>query len=435
MSLETIVNVTISSQTRGVTRKGFGVALIAGYHTLYGARVREYSDLAGLTADGFTTFSPIYRAALALRSGTNKVPKFKVGRRALATSQVIWVTPTVTLVGEVLTIKVTFPDGTSTTLSRTNLVAETVATLSTAWAALLNALAASTATDDTTRVTFNSTTAGSLFYLEEVYGFDLYDKSADPGIATDLAAITAADGDWYGLLLDSNSEAEVNAASTVTEAQERLFGYATGDATARNGTAGGVMDDRFLAQVFRTFGIFSENTSGYAAARAMGECFPLDPGSETWKFKSLSGVTASILTASQESAIEGKNGNHYQIVAGLGILQQGVVHSGEFIDVVRGRDWLVARLRERVYGLLANARKVPFTDAGVDMVRNVVLAQLREGIGAGLLAASPEPVVTVPLVADVSTADKAARLLPDVEFSATLAGAIHAVEINGVISV
>jgi hypothetical protein len=39
--------------------------------------------------------------------------------------------------------------------------------------------------------------------------------------------------------------------------------------------------------------------------------------------------------------------------------------------------------------------------------------------------------VTAPKVADIDPADRAARLLPDVQFSATLASAIHAVEITG----
>ena len=115
--------------------------------------------------------------------------------------------------------------------------------------------------------------------------------------------------------------------------------------------------------------------------------------------------------------------------------------SGEFIDVIRGRDWLTARLRERIFGLLINARKVPFTNAGIDQVTSEVSAQLTEGIGAGYL--SPDNlegqdvpfVVTAPTAQEVSKADKIARLLPNVAFEATLAGAIHAVQINGSIQV
>ena len=52
----------------------------------------------------------------------------------------------------------------------------------------------------------------------------------------------------------------------------------------------------------------------------------------------------------------------------------------------------------------------------------------------GILAADPAFTVTAPAVADVSAGDKTARTLPDVDFDATLAGAIHKVEISGTVS-
>jgi hypothetical protein len=43
--------------------------------------------------------------------------------------------------------------------------------------------------------------------------------------------------------------------------------------------------------------------------------------------------------------------------------------------------------------------------------------------------------VSAPDVADVSTTDRANRILPDVTFSCRLAGAFHFVEIAGTVSV
>ena len=106
-----------------------------------------------------------------------------------------------------------------------------------------------------------------------------------------------------------------------------------------------------------------------------------------------------------------------------------------FIDITRSVDFLRARLQEFIYAQLANLDKIPFTDEGVAVIEAEVRAVLQLGIGQGILAANPEPVITVPRVADVSFSDKASRLLPDVEFEATLAGAIHSVQIEGVVSV
>ena len=109
--------------------------------------------------------------------------------------------------------------------------------------------------------------------------------------------------------------------------------------------------------------------------------------------------------------------------------------SGEWIDVIRGRDWLVVRLRERVFGLLINAPKVPFTDPGIAQVTAQFTAQMEEGIGNDYLAAEPAPIVTAPTAAEVSDADKIARTLPEVDVAAPPAGASHKIRATGVLRV
>ena len=129
--------------------------------------------------------------------------------------------------------------------------------------------------------------------------------------------------------------------------------------------------------------------------------------------------------------------------AGLSGFLPGKVAGDDWIDSIRGRDWLVVRLRERIAGILANSPKVPYTQAGADLLGSAVEAQLREGIARGYL--SPDPlsgidgdppfIVSVPVVSEIDAATKASRVLPDVSFTAGLAGAIHVVQITGVIQV
>ena len=57
------------------------------------------------------------------------------------------------------------------------------------------------------------------------------------------------------------------------------------------------------------------------------------------------------------------------------------------------------------------------------------------GVANDFLSNDPAPLVTVPKAADVPPTDKANRILRDVKFTATLAGAIHAVVIRGKVSV
>jgi hypothetical protein len=69
------------------------------------------------------------------------------------------------------------------------------------------------------------------------------------------------------------------------------------------------------------------------------------------------------------------------------------------------------------------------------MIKSVLFAVLKDGIRAGGLSSDPAPEVTAPAVADVDSITKAGRILPDVKFTATLAGAIHNLEISGTLSV
>ena len=140
-------------------------------------------------------------------------------------------------------------------------------------------------------------------------------------------------------------------------------------------------------------------------------------------------------TPAEETALEGKDIERYVQVSGVSITCNGKTSSGEFIDVTRFLDWLRIRMQENIFAQLAALDKIPYTDPGVGVVESEVYAVLDEGIANGGLAADPAPTVSVPLVADVSAVDRANRLLPDVKFNAQLAGAIHAVEVTGVITI
>jgi hypothetical protein len=111
------------------------------------------------------------------------------------------------------------------------------------------------------------------------------------------------------------------------------------------------------------------------------------------------------------------------------------VSSNEYIDVIRFRDWLKVRIQERIFARLAAQNKIPFTDAGIAVIQAEVLGQLDEGVSVGGLSNDPAPTCLVPKASAVSTANKQARTLPDVRFTGTLAGAIHELEIDGVVSV
>ena len=159
-----------------------------------------------------------------------------------------------------------------------------------------------------------------------------------------------------------------------------------------------------------------------------------NPGSYTVKFKTPSGFAVDDLSDTQSINARGKNAMTFEAIGGRDILREGQVAEGEFIDVIVFVDWLQARMTEDIYTDLANLPKVPYTDAGIGIVEGRVKGRLQIGVDAGGLSPDVPFVVSVPDVVDVSAADKGNRILKGVTFSATLAGAIHAVEVQGTVS-
>nr|MDO8118666.1 DUF3383 family protein [Candidatus Sigynarchaeota archaeon] len=192
----------------------------------------------------------------------------------------------------------------------------------------------------------------------------------------------------------------------------------------------------------RTSVIFNEDNTDYIDGCLMGRGFPYAPGSITYKFKTLSGPVASTtLTGTERNAILDKNCNLYSYIAGVNMMEEGTMASGEFIDIIIGIDYLRARMAENIFGKLVNLPKVPYTDAGVAIIEAEIRAVLENAIKIGIIAPAPELFngkdydVSAPKVADVSDNDKANRLLPDVTWQARLAGAIHKVIVVGHVQV
>jgi hypothetical protein len=263
--------------------------------------------------------------------------------------------------------------------------------------------------------------------------------AANP-VADDLTAINNANSTWYALIATTRDLATVKAIAAWVEARIKLFGTASSDADIINVPAGTDTTSiaAFLNQLgyVRTFVMYHQDADfDFPEAAWFGRVLPLEPGSETWKFKRLNGISYSNLTTTQSNNALAKKANTYEFVGGVGITANGTVAQGEYIDIVRGVDWLTARIQEFVFSVLVNNPKVPYTDAGIAVIQAEVMRALALGVSNDFLASDPAPLVTVPKAADVPPADKANRILRNVKFTATLAGAIHAVVIRGTVSV
>ncbi len=452
-TLSDVVNLTITEVSSAITRPGFGTPAIFDYNTVYSTNlVREYTSLAAMTTDGFSSANAAYQAAQAVFSQNPRPNSVKVLRRTAAPTYAATLTPTAhnatVYSGSVLTPSAPQPV-TANTWTYTSDGSATVAEICTGVASAITTLAISglTATDGTTTVNLSGT-AGKVFSITGFNPnfFDYETTTADATSNAQLSACAAEDNNWYGLVSTMPGKAEAVLLAAYAESNKKLFGAGSADTSNLANTGG---SDQFQAlhtsAYEHTFTLFVENELEYPCAAWMGAKFPINPGGENWAFSTLAGVTPNgstyqtVLSATQYSNLAAKKANYYQTLGGVNQTFFGTVCSGNFIDVTRFFDWLYANMQLDVLALLnslSNAgQKLPYTDAGATVLQNVISARLALGVQAGGLAPSPAPVVTVPTVASQNPSDIAARYFPNVTFTATLAGAINKTQIVGTVAV
>ncbi len=172
----------------------------------------------------------------------------------------------------------------------------------------------------------------------------------------------------------------------------------------------------------------------------MAKCFGYDPGTETWAMKELATIIPSALDTAQKIELEEKYISRFLRYGGCNVTIGGAMLAGEWIDVIRFRDWLKNEMQIRVFNAIKVNRKVPFTDAGITMIEGQMIAALEKGQELGGINDTeydedgkelPGYTVTVPRASDLTEAERKSRRLTGCKYTARLSGAIHAVEIEG----
>lgn len=348
MSLSEIVNITITKETKGVSRVGFGTPMIVGPNATFAGRVQFYTDLASLATDLTNgTADPEYKAAAAIIAQNPRVVRFAIGR-------------------------------------------------------------------------------------EDV---------GDTNMTDSLNAINAENSDWYGFIIVDRTEATQLLAAAWAETVVKIFSVTDAVLASTLRTA---LDTAAYERTIYTYHALVAAADQYIDAALLGKLLPFDPGTYTAMFKTLSGISVDSLTTTESTAIRDENGNTYEEIGGRNIVREGKVSSGDYLDLIIFVDWLQARMQESVYAVLVNNPKVPYDDTGIEMISNAMESPLKTGQNRG--AISPENFasddgrqiggynITVPALEDIPDADKQNRLLQDVEFTAWYSGAIHTVQINGVVT-
>lgn len=442
-NLDRIVKVDISLDTTGVSTEGFSTILCVGPHLHGLPRVSTYTAADQMLDDGFSTDDPLYKMVSDAFSQTPSPAAVKVGRR-----QVNSCTVTVAQLGATsaytLTVSGYGDDGnvTEKTYSYTNDEGssdDVLQGLSTAVTGDESALLSASYSDGV--LTLQAKDPSKPFALKASSMLSVKLGSVTESVAQTMAAVMNSDSDFYGVAFTSKEQDDVLAMAEWAESAGKLYGTSFGGDTVKNSEMTTDTGSQLKAKnYYRTFWFYHSVENEYPEVAVMARCFAVDPGGETWALKKLAGITVDPLTETEFNAITGKNGNTFELFRNVSVTQNGKVAAGEWIDIIRFRDWLEEEIKTNVFNLLINRDKVPYTDAGIASIESRIREALELGQSRGGIAPTEYDedgnqnlgyTISVPLAANISANTKANRELTDVTFTARLAGAIHVVDITG----
>jgi len=436
------VDVQIAVQQTPTIQPAFGIPLILGVNGTFTPRSVSVSSIEQvLELGGITSSTDEYKAALAVFSQNPRVPSLRIGRQLALVAQVETIVFSAAIVtGNTVAITV---NGDAITQAFDTSNAQTLTALAAQIAAVDGIGTAVSNGTDTITVTADS--AGIPFTLASasVTGgasqatITLTITTENHGVQEDLAEISLENNQWYGLIFCNRTQLQVEQAAAYIEAVTKIFLTASDDTDIidplETGDIASVFQDN---SYFRSGAFYNADEENFPDAGVFGRMFPYKAGSANYAFKTVAGAEADNLTQNQYETALSKNANVYITSGSVDTFQKGQVGSGEYFDIVSGIDLLTFNIEVAVYAVLVAQNKVPYTDAGIQSLVSVIRAELEKATDTqnwGLLV--PGTItVSAPKAADVSSSDKANRILNDVTFTATLAGAIDKTVIRGTVS-
>lgn len=444
-----IVNVDITLNTAGTTREGFGLPLFLASTDNFEERVRGYTSLTEVAED-FGEDTAAYKAAKQLWSQTPKATQLYIGRRAMQY--------TVSIHDEVTestdySLTVAVGGGVSQPYRYTAQAEDTALIVLTQFKEQIEA--DPTIKDD---VTINVTGTGSSATMIVTKDGDndfvkvttttntvsIAGTTADTA-ASALAAIETYSTDWYFIAAEDRTAQFVLAMASEIQARKKIFFTANSDVKALQGTelasASDVPAQLAKSMYTRTVFLWHHTAShDYPEMAYVAYGAPYDAGSIAWGNAQLTGVEASLqpanqrpLTSIQKSALDVRHCNFIDLDGGVPVVRRGITSGGEWVDIIRGVDWLESDLKTSLRDLLINQKggKITYDDTGITRIRQVIETSLQRAVNRNFLSSY---TVNVPKASQVALADKKARILKDVTFSGILAGAILDVDLKGTVA-
>lgn len=434
-----IATVNVVLRTATVGRAGFGTPLFISSHRRFQERVRTYTSMEAVGED-FDSTDAAYVAAQQFFSHTPSVSQLKIGRREAAGV----FTPANVDNGSIHTITVTVNDGDSVTASVTADLSDTAAAVSTVLIAAINAdtdvAAHITASASGDGITIAPVGAGDVYNVSGLGNFESTYTSTETA-AEVLDAVSEADGEFYFVTADDHTETFVLDMAAAVQAMERLYFVSNQEMSAL--TAFSDISTDIPAKLkqnnfTRTAVIWDEEAdSKFVECSYVGVNAPFSPDEQAvvWDGRVLPGISVAknssgnMINSTQQLNLDNRNASYVIKTAAGDRVLGGKTAEGIWVDELRIRDCIAARVKERLEALLLNqaGTKVPGGSAGKVLVQSSLIAALTPFIAS-------DAIVEYTINLADAIFDNKTRTLSNVQFDAILSGAILRVVVNGTLT-
>lgn len=188
-----------------------------------------------------------------------------------------------------------------------------------------------------------------------------------------------------------------------------------------------INSDRVVAVMF--------GKADYANAAVVGASAGLTPGSFTYKNLILTGVEPVEMNSATVDTIHEKGAICILKKAGDIVTSEGKTTSGEYIDVIDSKDYIINNIVYKCQKLLNDSPKLSFDNVGISQLENTVTSVLADAYNMGIIATNDDGTAAYSTTfaprAETSASDRASRTYNGGNFTFDLAGAIHYAHIKG----
>lgn len=368
LPLSDIVDVVVQLSPQLPISPTFNQGLIVGASghiptTGANSRIRKYSTLAGMAADGFLTTDPEYICA-SLYFGQSPATQYVwIGAQSPS-----GINAAVFHAGNA---GAGYQVGDVVAVVQGAAVNGTLSVTAIGVGGAVTGLALATSGSGYTVAGALATTGG------HGAGLEVDISAVGEPLLQAVIACRAAQSAWYAVMGTVTADADVLALSLWAQSASpvSVFFYSTADVNVLNNVGGNLAAALQAADYSRAFGIYSTTQSGafpnnvYIAAAAMGLAMGLNTGLPnsfyTMMFKQLVGVATEPLTQSQVSVLLALNINLYLNYGNaFTFLQAGAMPNGQRFWQIINIDMLVSNIQFNILDLFISVPAVPQTDPG-----------------------------------------------------------------------